>query len=350
MALNYQPQPSAQGISGLSSFSRPYTMNENGHAGSAYHTSLSQQPPKYGTVAMESPVKAPRMHAKGDDLRNMLTSWLVPWALYGVVMSILSFTMHYNSPGFTRLVLTVVAIFVLLVFIKAVGALKSEDKRGAAWSMVLALSLLGAYVAGTLAGEDNYATYTRNFYIALDLNTYYDVDPSTSVAGSFMDGARVTFSEGSKVDVERAIGFMNKDIYCVAPIIKGANQTAGTFDFWAVGKNCCPGRAADFGTCADHDDPAVHSGLMVMDENLKPFYRLAVQQAEATWGITAAHPVFYKWLADPDSQLRFYEEKGYQYVFKGLLIFLGCQGLFALIAGALICAIRPTMVPMASAS
>lgn len=350
MALNYQLQAPAQGLGGLSSFSRPYTMDETDRAAPAHYTTLKQQPPKYGTVAMEGPVKAPRMQAKGNDLRSMLTSWLVPWALFAVVMSILSTSMHYDSPALTRLLLGFLAILLLLVFFKAVGTLKGGDKRAAAWSMVLALSLLGAYVAGVLAGEDNYSTYTRNLYLAEDLNTYYDINPSTSVAGSFMDGARVTFSEGSKVDVERAIGFMNKEIYCVAPIINGPDQTAGTFDFWAVGKNCCPGRVADFGTCGDYDDPAVHAGFMVLEEDLKPYYRLAVQQAEATWGITAAHPVFYEWLADPDSKLRFFEEKGYQYVFRGLLIFLGCQGLVALIAAALICAIRPTIVPAAPAS
>lgn len=43
-----------------------------------------------------------------------------------------------------------------------------------------------------------------------------------------------------------------------------------------------------------------------MDEDQHHFYQLAVQQAEAAYGITAAHPVFFHWTQDPLKDIQMY--------------------------------------------
>lgn len=340
MAQNYPA--SLPGTGGLSSFSRPYT-TLNDHSEPVYYVSPGEQLPKYGTV--RRPVNAPPPQAKGGDVRNMMLSWIAPWAIFSATCALTTFSLRHRQPELARALTRLMAFALALVFLRALGAARAGTggKRRAAWSLVLALSLLVAFGAGLLAGDWIFSTYTEIFYTVLGMNTYYDVNPSTTTVGSLMDGARFTFSNGSKVDVARAIGFMNKETYCVAPIVKGGNQSEGTFDFWAVGKNCCSGRVGDFGRCAEYRDPSVHAGLLLMEEELRPSYRLAVQQAEVTFNIRAAHPTFFTWLADPDTELRRYEEKGYQSFGTALLIFLVFQGIVAGIAAACICSIRPKL-------
>merc|ERR1719502_2180472 len=73
---------------------------------------------------------------------------------------------------------------------------------------------------------------------------------------------------------------MNLDLYCVAPIVKG-NAQLTSYDFWAVGVNCCSGAQSDF-RCGEYTNPHSKSGLRLMKDDQRPFYRLAVQQSTST--------------------------------------------------------------------
>merc|ERR1719498_128584 len=98
-------------------------------------------------------------------------------------------------------------------------------------------------------------------------------------------------------------------MYCVAPVGQPRASENGTVhDVWAVGTNCCSGNAGEF-RCGDSDDPDAHSGLRLLDTpgTSLGFYRLAVQQAAAKYGLEVRHAIFVSWERDPQAALRRYQ-------------------------------------------
>merc|ERR1719443_992372 len=115
------------------------------------------------------------------------------------------------------------------------------------------------------------------------MNSYPSVNPATKRGQQMMDSGRVYFAPGTALDVKKSMGFKNHDTYCVAPITNGCDKLP-TYDFWAVGVNCCNGASTAF-RCGDFNNPHARSGLRVIREDQHPFFRLAVKQAEAAYNI-----------------------------------------------------------------
>lgn len=60
----------------------------------------------------------------------------------------------------------------------------------------------------------------------------------------------------------------------MAPIVNG-NAALATYDFWAVGLNCCSGVSSDF-RCGEFNNQHARSGLRLMRDDQRPFYRQAL--------------------------------------------------------------------------
>lgn len=180
----------------------------------------------------------------------------------------------------------------------------------------LAICCLGALAFGTLLGDRDYWLYGTNIYSYGDLVSYVDIDPAKDSGQAFMDSGHAYFKENSYVLRQKFSKFRNGDTYCVAPIVRGAFTSAGTagqktangfalpesgtYDWWAVGTNCCDGGSAakDF-TCGQVNSNLARSGMRLLSDSQRPFYLLAVQEWSASFGLPVKHPLFFTWVKDP---------------------------------------------------
>merc|ERR1719456_178861 len=112
-----------------------------------------------------------------------------------------------------------------------------------------------------------------------------------------MDFGILDFHRNASINRKYAMAFKNGITYCVAPLDM-ADKKLSSYDFWAVGINCCSktGSSQYDYHCSQED---AHSGLRVARESERSFYQLAVNQAAATHGIAANNPLFFEMVANP---------------------------------------------------
>lgn len=240
----------------------------------------------------------------------------IPWLVFVGLYAILTFSFHYQHP---TLAWVCVGLGLLLVFAAlglAYRAKRSSEGRDPSWYMFSAICLLLAVVLAAIFGDMNFWYNMQPYYDIENLNTYPSVNPATEKGQQLMDAGRVYFADGTKLDGSKAMGFKNLDLYCVAPIVNGNAQLA-SYDFWAVGLNCCSGVSSDF-RCGEFNNPHARSGLRLMRDDQRPFYRLAVQQAAAAYNIQATHPLFFYWLQDPVAEMNAYRDEGFKYFLLGI--------------------------------
>jgi hypothetical protein len=239
---------------------------------------------------------------------------IAPWIVFCVVYAALSFFLHYQRPMLAWL--TVVAglgAAGLTMFLAYRARTRNQDPM---WYTFSTLALIIAVVLGATMGDMNFWYNMQPFYDIENLNTYPSVNPAREKGQQLMDAGRVYFAEGTILDPRKAMGFKNLDLYCVAPIVSGQQQLA-SYDFWAVGINCCSGVSSDF-RCGEFNNPQARSGLRLMRDDQRPFFRLAVQQAEAAYNIKSTHPLFFYWLQDPVAQMNSYRADGFKYYLLGI--------------------------------
>lgn len=272
---------------------------------------------KTGPFQESTPFQRGLYFVKGQRRRMnavaILIALLVPWVMFISVFGVISFSLHYKLPYITNILVALAAgvcIMSAFLAIKAMVNKNLDNQYQPSWYVFISVTCLTAFVVAFMAGENNYYTWMQPYYNYENLATYKDIDTNTYLGQQLMDAGRIDFKSGTKLDLGKSMGFKNKDVYCVAPIMtQGSSTTAQSVDFWAVGKNCCSGVQADF-HCSGFSDPKATGVIRMMSDSERPFYRLAVQQAEATYKLTATHPLFFQWVHSADEAVNQYWHQG----------------------------------------
>lgn len=276
------------------------------------------------------------------NLAAICLALFLPWVLFCIMYAVMSFSMHYNEKGLCYLSVFLGLVFTITIAkiaLDSVNRERGDANSDPSWLVFLAVVCFIAWLSGVLLGDLNYFYNMEPFYEINTLNVYSPVDPTKTAGQMVMDAGRVTFSKGTKPDPQKGMAFKNLDTYCVAPIVneKSRNESEITkrasYDFWAVGLNCCSG-PYDF-ACGEYNNPHASSGLRVMRDDQREFYQLAVRQAEAAYGIHAKHPMFLYWMQDPIAEISAYMDEGFKYYLFGVFAFFAFL-LFLIIVAAVL--------------
>jgi len=237
----------------------------------------------------------------------ILLSIVVPCVMFSSLLAVTTFIIHYRRPTITY---SIAVVYLLLIL--AVGALaaremlrkmRGDPSRQPTWYVFMLTTMVIAYLAAVSIGEGIYEGYMQHYYNIKNMNVFSHVDPTRMHGGQLQDAGIINFLDGAFVDSTRSMGFKNVDTYCVAPITYGDKPNSDiAYDFWAVGKGCCSGKQADF-HCKYFNTPHANGGVRVLADEDRSHYRLAVQQAEATYKIEATHPLFFEWVPDADQKV-----------------------------------------------
>lgn len=313
------------------------------HANSMSYYPITDFQQGYGAASMYPEIEPHQKLNPAMGFRKRLntlalsSALFLPWLLFCGVLAIMSFSPHYNNP---QSVYAAVAIGLVVVFSWGGGAVVSLKNRdyGAepTWYAFMFFTGLLAWAFAMCLGNSNFFNNLQPFYDVSNLNIYRGVDPAAKHGQQMMDAGRIVFQDGAKLDLRRAWSFKNQDTYCVAPISKvdenGTMSTLSNYDFWAVGLNCCSGNGQDF-HCGEFDNPQAHAGLRLTRDDVRPFFRLAVQQAQSAHNLKAIHPLFLYWMTDPVNQAHDYEKEGYKCYLLGICAHFSLQLVLVIAAG-----------------
>jgi len=302
-------------------------------------------PSMYGS---QGPIMGSNMSQKGPFVRGtrqrlnivaLLVALFVPWLIFCAMYWTMSFSLHYRNPFLCYFLVLVGLCVVLIIGLLAFNAMRSKQEASSTnyyhtptWLVFLFATCLLAWLLGSVAGDINFFHHAEPYYDITNLNTYPNVDPSLMRGQQLMDAGRIMFTEGTSLDLSRSMGFKNLELYCVAPIVAGKDpKHIPSYDFWAVGMNCCSGSRADF-HCGEFNNAKAAAGLRLMRDDQRAYFRLAVQQAEAAYNIKADHPLFFSWMQDPIAEVTTYMDQANKYFLIGIFAFFLLQIFLVVVA------------------
>lgn len=286
-----------------------------------------------GLDAVKASHPAAQKHRPRINVFAVLVCLLVPCGIFAANCASVSFLLA-SSPTLAYVILAVAFVFAAACTYLAVTTvtkkLNGTTVSDPYWYVFLAATAVVACFASVWLGLTNRDNNVMAYVDLQSLSARFDVNPAAAQGRQLMDVGRVVFSKGAHLDLTRAMGFRNVNNYCVAPIVSG-NKTLESYDFWAIGLDCCRGNPADF-RCGEYNNPSARAGLRVMRADQRAFYRLAVQQAEAAFGLKARHPLFFYWMEDPVAELESYMRDARQFFLLGTLSFCALQTLLVFVA------------------
>mmetsp|Transcript_71293 Transcript_71293/g.149035 ORF Transcript_71293/g.149035 Transcript_71293/m.149035 type:complete len:357 (+) Transcript_71293:88-1158(+) len=261
----------------------------------------------------------------------VFVGWIVPCAIFSGMMIIASFPIwkeHKVEAAFVE----ICCFFVWVALAAKAYITWWRHTSYMAWYLFLSVSCLAAWAVGLAMGSSNYATNMAPHYDLTSKGIAEDVVPGKYPTSRYLDSSRFVFQDGTRIAEELSLGYKDGDTYCVAPVVSNSTGAlkAKTFDYFAVGINCCqPLPPAKF-WCgkADLTDPSAHSALRWTGS--QDMFALAIQQAEAEYGYAAHDAVLLTWTKDAVGEVEGLREKGLRFLLKWSLRFAGVQAVVIL--------------------
>jgi len=227
----------------------------------------------------------------------MFLNIIVPWGIFMYCYGLCSFHLMYSKPLLAWTAISLVFVLWLVCVLLAYCARKYHPDP--TWFTFFSALVLICTIWGIFGGLHNLNTFERPYYTLGEMTTKSGVDPSTMSGEDAMDAGIVNFLPGSVLDARKTWHFKKEALYCVAPIVGPSGQPPlqQTYDFWAVGKDCCTVGASDF-RCGSWGSTTAHTGLRELNDKDLIYYQLAIKQAESLYAIRAPHPIFLEWVED----------------------------------------------------
>lgn len=223
----------------------------------------------------------------------------VPWGVFVICCGVTSFHLIYSQPMFAGMLIAFIFIVWLASIYVAIRARKTHPEP--TWFTYAAIMLGISIISGTCCGLHTYMHISKRYYRLKDLKILHQVDTGKERGQSIVDAGIVYFAQSNQLDRNKSWHFSHRSLYCVAPIDNNWTRfvlQTKTYDFWAVGKDCCSMISSNF-QCDASEISSARSAIRIFDDDDSiPYYRLAVQQTEALYNIVAAHPIFFKWSKD----------------------------------------------------
>lgn len=267
----------------------------------------------------DDPMKArigPRsLFAPGQRLRMnivpMFLSVFIPWAVFIFCEGITYSWVMHRSPALAYG--GVVAVLAVWMMSAGAAAWARKYEPDPTWVTYLSLMVLLAVIFGTTTGTGIYSKYSKQYLEIMDLKVSRNVDVGQVAGRNIMDSGILIFTSGNRYDDRKSWHFMNKGhLYCAAPIVSNDKPPVGmSYDFWAVGKDCCSVSGSDF-RCGSWGTARAKSGIRVTNTGDLGFYSLAVQQAESLYNIRAANPIFLTWSADAELEVNSWAQQAFK--------------------------------------
>eukprot|EP00927_Polykrikos_kofoidii_P009461 TRINITY_DN13946_c0_g1_i1.p1 TRINITY_DN13946_c0_g1~~TRINITY_DN13946_c0_g1_i1.p1 ORF type:complete len:357 (+),score=52.34 TRINITY_DN13946_c0_g1_i1:117-1073(+) len=262
--------------------------------------------------------------AKGNGHRRIncfpvMCALFVPWVTLQACFGFFASYWHYAAPVSLHGCAFVLFLIGLVILQKA----RKAKQHGADnfFQYYIGYSLLITLFLGCCFGDLTFYSKLRPVYELSYSATYTNVDPSSHTlytgevlptrGRQFQDAGAIYFDSKAVLDMNRSTSFKMGTLYCVAPIVNPSCEKNCGHDFWAIGKNCCSEDASNF-QCGQWNNVRAKSGLRSMDEESRPFYRLAVLEAEGRFGLRSSHPIFLNWVQDPLVEVKQMRRLGYR--------------------------------------
>jgi hypothetical protein len=284
--------------------------------------------------------QAPAAHGLGArrrlDAQSIFLGVTVPVLLFVGTFVVMSFKLFYAHTTASLLLVSLGFLFVLTLSALSFYTIKNWKRTGMkTWHLFLVLTGFLACVLGLILGYLNFTMNASRYYDYVSLRRVVNVDPGEIQGQQVLDAGEIDFKMGTKIDRQLNMMYYKTQGWCVAPIISRDGAPLASYDFWAVGKDCCSSRQGDFScgyvwTSWDNSG-TTPSGLRVLDDADIAGYKLAVEQASSAYNIQVNRPIFLNMMKTPYVLIRSYWTKAMNFTYGCVIAFVALQiGLTAL--------------------